>query len=67
MLKKFVSRKFFLTVFIVLLAVLAPIIYKDKGVQDAVTMTVLGILAGVGAAYGFLNIRDSKEKDEAQK
>lgn len=54
---KYFSRKFVLTVFISLLAVVVPVVYKDKGVSDTVLITVLGILSGVGVAYGFLNIK----------
>jgi len=57
---KYFSRKFVLTVFVLLLAVIAPVAYKDKGVSDMVLLAVLGILSGVGVAYGFLNVREAK-------
>jgi len=57
---KYFSRKFVLTVFVLLLAVIAPVVYKDKGVSDMVLLAVLGILSGVGVAYGFLNVREAK-------
>jgi hypothetical protein len=57
---KYFSRKFVLTVFISVLAVLAPVVYKDKGVSDMVLLAVLGILSGIGVAYGFLNVKEAK-------
>jgi hypothetical protein len=64
---KFTSRKFILTVVIITLTALLPMAYKWLGVGEAVTMTVLGIMAGVGAAYGFVNVKaKGKEKDESE-
>ena len=37
-----------------------PLCYKLNQVSDSVTMIVLGILAGVGVAYGFVNVKDAK-------
>jgi hypothetical protein len=61
---KFTSRKFILTIVILTLTALLPMAYKWLEVGDAVTMTVLGIMAGVGAAYGFINVK-AKEKGQS--
>lgn len=63
---KFKSRKFILTMIIIVLTAILPALYKYLQVGEAVTMTVLGILAGVGAAYGFINVKAKSigEKDE---
>jgi len=58
--EKFISRKFIMTVVVVLLVSVLPITYKTNEVGDTITMTVLAILAAVGAAYGFINVKDAK-------
>ena len=59
--KKFLSRKFIITLLILGLAAIAPVLYKEKGVTDSIVMAVLGILAGVGFAYGVVSNKDPKE------
>jgi len=61
---KYGSRKFILTITIMALSALLPLAYKYVGVGDAVTMTVLGILAGVGTAYGFINLKAKEQNVE---
>ena len=66
---KFTSRKFILTVVIITLSAILPMLYKWLGVGEAVTITVLGIMAGVGTAYGFVNIKAKESgasKDEEE-
>jgi len=61
---KYGSRKFILTITIMALSALLPLAYKYVGVGDSVTMTVLGILAGVGTAYGFINLKAKEQNVE---
>jgi len=61
---KYGSRKFILTIVIIVLSSIIPLGYKYMNVGDAVTMTVLGIMAGVGTAYGFVNIKAKEGKNE---
>jgi hypothetical protein len=61
--RKFLSRKFILTILISLLSVAAPILFKKNEVSDTVILSVLGILTAIGAGYGILNYK-SKEKGE---
>lgn len=53
-----------LTVFVVLAAAILPIIYNRIGVSDAVTLSVLGIMAAVGSAYGFINAKQKLDSDK---
>ena len=59
-LQKYFSRKFILTVMISCMSVGAPLVYKTQGVSDTITLAVIGILAGIGAAYGFINVKDAQ-------
>lgn len=54
---KYFSRKFILTILISLMSAIAPVVYKKFDVSDMVTLSVLALLGGVGAAYGFINIK----------
>jgi hypothetical protein len=40
------------------------VVYTKIGVSDAVLMTVLALLGGVGVAYGFINVKDSQSGDK---
>lgn len=51
---KFKSRKFLLTVFISIVSIFLPLAYKVNGISEAVTIAVLGILAGVGISFGII-------------
>lgn len=57
---RFLSRKFILTAVVLLMVGGLPMIYKSNGVSETVTMTVLILLGSVGAAYGFMNVKDAK-------
>lgn len=61
-LQDYFSRKFLLTVVVLIMAYFIPIKYKENGVSETVTMTVLVLLASVGAAYGFINVKDAKNQ-----
>lgn len=61
---RFISRKFILTVVVLIMVGALPMIYKSNGVSETVTMTVLILLASVGAAYGFMNVKDAKVEAE---
>lgn len=58
--EKYLSRKFFLTLIVLGLVAFLPSFYKQNAVSDTIAMAVLVILASVGAAYGFINIKDAK-------
>lgn len=60
LMQKFISRKFILSILVLLLSVLIPVVYKHLEIGETVTLTVLGIMAGIGTGYGILNVRDSK-------
>lgn len=62
---KFLSRKFILTVIVLMLVAIAPICYKQNGVSDTIVLTVLLIFAAVGTAYGFINLKDAKQALQA--
>jgi hypothetical protein len=59
---KFLSRKFILTILVLILVPILPIGYKELAVSDAITMAVLGIIASVCAAYGILNLKDAQNE-----
>lgn len=61
---KFLSRKFILTLVVLLMVGGLPMIYKANEVSETVTMTVLILLGSVGAAYGFMNVKDAKNEIE---
>ena len=60
---KYLSRKFLLTIMVLILAYCAPIAYKSAGVSDTVALAVLAIMGGVGAAYGFIQGKLDAKKD----
>lgn len=66
--QKFKSRKFLLTIFISVISIFLPLAYKVNGVSEAVTISVLGILAGVGISFGIIEgkIDLMRAKDESQ-
>lgn len=57
---KYLSRKFLVTIFVALSSVVVPILFKHAEVSDTVVLMVLGILGGIGTAYGILNVKESK-------
>ena len=59
---KFLSRKFILTGIVLLMVGGLPLIYKANGVSETVTMTVLCLLGAVGAAYGFMNVKEAQNE-----
>lgn len=61
---KFLSRKFILTIIVIILVGVLPIVYKTNGVGDSICMTVLGLLGAVGVAYGFINLKEAKAQVE---
>lgn len=63
---RFLSRKFILTVLVLFLTGALPMIYKANGVSDTITLSVLITLASIGAAYGFINVKDAKNELEAK-
>lgn len=62
--QKYFSRKFILTLLISFLSVGAPLMYKNNGVSDNIAIAVLAILGGIGAAYGFVNVKAAEGKKE---
>lgn len=63
---KFLSRKFILTLIVIVLAGALPYVYKAAAVSDTITIAVLVLLAAVGTAYGFVNLKDAKIDLEKQ-
>lgn len=57
---KFFSRKFLLTLLVLGASSGLPVLYKQLEISEIVTLTVLGIIAGIGTAYGFINLKESK-------
>jgi hypothetical protein len=54
------SRKFLVSQQIILLAAGLPILYAHLGISESVTLTVLGVLTGVGGLYGIANSLSKK-------
>lgn len=55
--RKFLSRKFIVTLLILLLAFVTVPFYSKMGISETLILTVLGIFGAVGAAYGVMNVR----------
>lgn len=64
---KYLSRKFLLTLLVVILSSVLPVVYKDKGVSDNVLLVVLALFGGIGAAYHFVNLKEAQVKPEDPK
>lgn len=69
--KKYFSRKFIVTLMVGASTVSLPVLYKQIGVSDSITMAVLAILAAVATGYGIISNKAAKilkdaeiEKDE---
>lgn len=60
MIQKIISRKFIVTLLVMLVTVIVPIIYKKSEISDSIIMTVLAIVGGIGVAYGVVNVFDRK-------
>lgn len=56
----FISRKFIISQQVILAAVGLPILYSYLGISEMVTLTVLGVLTGVGSVYGVVNMVQKK-------
>jgi hypothetical protein len=65
-LNRYFSRKFVLTIVVMLLSVGAPLLYKTNGVSDSITLSVIALLGGIGVAYGFINVKDAKLDKESK-
>ena len=57
---KWLSRKFVVTIIVFCAAIFIPILYKHAGVSETVILAVLGIVGGIGVAYGIINVQDAK-------
>lgn len=63
--QKLTSRKFWLSIAVIIISVLLPIIYKGQNISDYITMMVIGIVGAIGSAYlGFNVLAQIKGKDE---
>lgn len=60
MIEKIMSRKFIITLLIMVGSVAVPLLYKKAGISDLVVMTVLAIIGGVGVAYKAVNLAEHK-------
>lgn len=58
--KRYISRKFILTIGMIALLYKLPIEFKTAGVADNITLGVMAILGSIGVAYGFMNVKDPK-------
>lgn len=58
--KKYFSRKFIITILVAVIGFIAPIVYAKLGVDETVTLAVLALVGGMGAAYGVINIKEKK-------
>ena len=56
---KYLSRKFIITILILLFSSAIPVVYKGAGVSDMVVMAVLTILGAIGSAYHVANVKDA--------
>ena len=57
---KLSSRKFWISQQIIGLCVVVPVVFQKLGVGESVTLMVLGVIGGAGAAYGVVNVLDKK-------
>ena len=62
-LDKWGSRKLLLTGAVLLLMVVVPMIYKKFGIEDSITLVVLGTLAGASGVYNISNVIAKKYDD----
>jgi hypothetical protein len=60
MMEKVLSRKFVVTILIMIASVVVPLMYKKAGVSDSIVMAVLALLGGVGVAYKVVNVMEHK-------
>lgn len=58
------SRKFLLATFVVLSTPLYAIAFAKLGVSEAVSLTVIGAMAGATGLYGFANVASKRSKTE---
>jgi len=58
--KNYASRKWIVTIAIMVMAYQMPIAFKNAGISDAIILGGMALLAGVGVAYGIVNVKDSK-------
>lgn len=58
--QKFKSRKFIMSWTIIGLASVLPVIFTKFGIDSGITMMSIGVIGGVGAAYGVVNAIDKK-------
>lgn len=57
---KIKSRKLWIALLSMVVAIVVPILYQKFGMSEALTFAVLGVVASVGAVYGGLNVLDTK-------
>lgn len=62
---KIKSRKFFIAMVVSGFTSVAPVLYKQFGVSDVVTLAALSILGSVAVGYGVINVQDAKNKLQA--
>lgn len=58
---KYLSRKFLITLLLMILSSVLPLVYHKDGVSDTVTLTVLGLMTSIGVAYKIANVAESKK------
>lgn len=54
------SRKLWFTVGTTFLMIILPIIYKNIGISDAITLMVEGAVAAAGSVYNVANVMSKK-------
>lgn len=62
---KIKSRKLWLTCILMNLIFLGPLLYKQQGISDQVTLWALGAIAALGTAYLGANVASKKKSGES--
>jgi hypothetical protein len=56
----YASRKLLVTAFSTILMILLPVVYKNIGISDHITLMVLGSVAGLSGIYNAANAAQKK-------
>lgn len=56
----FTSRKFWISIAAVLISCGLPVLYKQLGISESVTLAVLGLVSAISLGYSGANLIDKK-------